>query len=95
MALETLLASPGVKRLGEILASFGIRLAEPMLIKKKAEARLTELRQLTDAISEAERKLPEGTTIRYNKEGLSLVAKTNPRRVRYSTGLAPDFWRRN
>jgi hypothetical protein len=34
---------------------------------------------LTDAISEAERKLPDGTTIRYNKEGLSVVAKTNPK----------------
>jgi hypothetical protein len=79
MPAETLLATLGVKRLGEVLASFGIRLAEPMLVKKRAEARAAELRLMTDAISEAERKLPEGTTIRYNKEGLSVVAKTNPK----------------
>jgi hypothetical protein len=79
MDIQTLLASLGVKRLGEVLAAFGIRLAEPMLIKKTAEARATELRLLTDAISEAERKLPQGTTIRYNKGSLSVVAKTNPK----------------
>jgi hypothetical protein len=79
MDVETLLASLGVKRLSEVLSSFGIRLAEPMLIKKTAEARAAELRLLTDAISEADRKLPEGTTITYNKEGLSVVAKTSPK----------------
>jgi hypothetical protein len=44
MPAETLLSSLGVKRLGEVLSSFGIRLAEPMLIKKTAEARIAELR---------------------------------------------------
>ena len=79
MSIETLLASKAAKALIELLAPFGIRLLEPMLIKKTAKARMAELRMLTDGISEAEGKLPEGTTITYNKEGLSVVATTNPK----------------
>jgi hypothetical protein len=75
---ETILASLGVKRLAEILLPFGIRLSEPMLIKKTAAARAAELRLVTNAISEAEKILPGGTAIEYNKEGFSLTTKTNP-----------------
>jgi hypothetical protein len=75
---ETILATLGVKRLGEILAPFGVRLCEPMLIRKIAEARVDELRQVTNAISEADKILPGGTVIEYNKEGFSLTTKTHP-----------------
>jgi hypothetical protein len=65
----------GVKRLGEILVPLGIRLCEPMLIK----AHVAAWPLLTNAISEAEEILPEGTKIEYNnKEGLRLSTTTNP-----------------
>jgi hypothetical protein len=75
---ETILGALGVKRLGEILAPFGIRLSEPMLIKRNAESHAAALRLMTKEISEAEEILPEGTEIEYNKEGLRLSTRTNP-----------------
>jgi hypothetical protein len=79
VSLETILATLGVKRLGEILAPFGIRLCEPMLIKRNAEARVAELRLVNNVISEAEDILPEGTRIEYNKEGWRLSTTTDPK----------------
>ena len=78
MSWETILATLGVKRLGEILAPFGIRLCEAMLIKKTAEARAKELQVITTAVSDAEKILPPGTTIEYNKEGFTVTTKTDP-----------------
>jgi hypothetical protein len=76
---ETILATLGVKRLGEILVPFGIRLCEPTLIKREAEAHVAALRLLTNEISEAEEVLPKGTMIEYNnKEGLRLSTTTDP-----------------
>jgi hypothetical protein len=78
VSLETILATLGVKRLGEMLVPFGIRLCEPMLMKREREARAAELRLVTNEISEAEEILPEGTRIEYNKEGWKLSTTTNP-----------------
>jgi hypothetical protein len=78
VSLETILAALGVKRLGEILVPFGIRLCEPMLMKREREARAAELRLVTNEISKAEEILPEGTRIEYNKEGWRLSTTTNP-----------------
>ena len=94
--METILATLGVKRLGQILAPFGIRLSEPMLIKRNAEARAAELRLMTKEISEAEEILPEGTEIEYNKEGVRLSTRTNPETLEpYVSAVLPEMTPRN